>query len=133
MTDLTMDFSTNDIVIENGDMSLVDGVDAIEQDLQQQLQVWLGEWFLDTTIGIPYRQQILVKNPNLDIVQAILVNAAVNVPGVQVINETEFAYEPTNRVLDVQMQGQTSNGQTIVAQTTINPQPQLATIEGTNT
>ncbi len=130
MSDLTMDLSTNDLLVTNGDLSLVSGVDAITQDLQQSLQVWAGEWFLDTTVGIPYRQQILVKNPNLDLVQADLVNAALSVPGITEVTSFTFNYDSTNRSITVQIEANTSSGQTITAQTQVSVLTN-ATIEGT--
>lgn len=130
MSDLTMDLSTNDLLVTNGDLSIVKGTDAIVQDLQQTLQVWAGEWFLDTTVGVPYKQQILVKNPNLDLVQADLLNAALNVPGITEVTDFNFNYDPNNRSLSVQLVANTSNGQTIQVQTQVNS-PVNATIEGT--
>lgn len=125
-----MDVLTNDLIIENGDMSLVEGDDAIAQDLQQTLQTWFGEWFLDIFFGIPYRQRILVKNPNIDDIQALILNAAQSVPGIAQILDFSFNYDPKARTLDVTVIAQTSTGQTIQAQTTINP-PIAGTIEGT--
>jgi len=130
MSDLAMDLDTNDLLIENGDISIVDGSDAIAQDLQQTLQVWYGEWFLDTTVGIPFRQQVLIKNPNLDVIQAILLNAAANVPGVVQVNEIDFNYTNQNRTLDVTIVAQDSTGATLVSQPQITL-PTNQTIQGT--
>jgi hypothetical protein len=132
MSDLMMDLETNDLEITDGDLSIVDGTAAITQDLQQTLQVWLGEWFLDTTVGVPYRQQILVKNPNMDIVQADLINAAAAVYGVEQILDSSFEYDNSNRSLSVEIVAMDSNGQTIQAQTQIGT-PLNGTIEGTPT
>lgn len=130
MSDLNMDFSTNDILIANGDMSMATGVDAIEQDLQQRLQVWLGEWFLDTSVGLPYKQSILVKNPNLDVIQADFVNETLDTPGITQMLDFQFNYDPVARTLAVFIVAETTTGQTITAQAKINP-PALPTIEGT--
>jgi len=131
MTDLTMDFHTNDLLITNGDLSLISGQDAIAQDLQQRLQVWLGEWFLDTAFGVPYRQQILIKNPNMDIVQADLIATITATPGVTQVLDFEFTYSTVGRTLNVSTVVQTSNGQTIQVQANINSQVSVGTIEGT--
>lgn len=128
MTDLAMNFATNDIIIEGGDMKLADGAVAIQQDLQQQLQVWFGEWFLDTTVGIPFKQQILVKNPNLDVVQALIINAAQRVNGVEEITAFTFDYDPRRRSLNMTISAKTSNGQIITVSPAINVP---ATIQGT--
>lgn len=130
MSDLAMDLVTNDLLIKDGDMSLVTGDAAIAQDLQQRLQIWLGEWFLDTTKGLPFKQQILVKNPNLDVVQADFVQAILDTPGVSQILDFNFDYTSQNRSLAIFVVAQTTNGQTITAQAQISP-PALPTIEGT--
>ena len=115
MSDIQMDLDTNDLLLLGGDIQIVRGSDAINQDLQQTLQVWLGEWFLDTTVGIPFKQQILVKNPNLDVIQATLLDAAQNVPGVSEIDDFQFAYDSTSRSLAVSITVKTTNGQTLTA------------------
>jgi hypothetical protein len=125
-----MDLSTNDLLITSGDLSIVTGSDAIAQDLQQTLQVWLGEWFLDTTQGIPFKQQILVKNPVIDLVQADIINAALNVPGVTGVTGLELDYNVNNRTLSMSLSATDSNGQTIEAQVSVSL-PTNETIQGT--
>jgi hypothetical protein len=132
MSDLLMDLSTNDIKIINGDLSIVSGTDAIAQDLQQTLQVWLGEWFLDTSKGVPFKQDILIKNPNVDLVQADIVNAAANVPGITQILNVSFTYSNANRTFSITVIAQESTGQTITAQAQVTL-PVNATIQGTPT
>jgi hypothetical protein len=125
-----MDLSTNDLLITSGDLSIVTGSDAIAQDLQQTLQVWFGEWFLDTTQGIPFKQQILVKNPVIDLVQADIINAALNVPGVTGVTGLELDYNVNNRTLSMSLSATDSNGQTIEAQVSVSL-PTNETIQGT--
>ena len=44
----------------------VSGIDGLVQRLKIRLQVFLGEWFLDITRGVPYFQQILKKGTSYD-------------------------------------------------------------------
>lgn len=74
-TDGDLDFSTGGLV-------LVDGVDELVQKLIVRLQFFLGEWFLDQRLGIPYYQAILVKSPNLVSVQSIFREVILETPGV---------------------------------------------------
>lgn len=130
MSDLAMDLSTNDLLISNGDLSIVDGTDAIAQDLQQTLQVWLGEWFLDTSVGIPFKQQILVKNPVIDLVQADIINAAQAVPGIVEIQEISMDYDNANRAITINLVAMDSNGEVITTQVPVS-MPTNQTIQGT--
>ncbi len=118
MSDLKMN-DQNDLLIENGDLSLVDGSDAIAQDLQQTMQLWLGEWFLDTTKGIPYRQVILVKNADLNLIQATLTNAARAVNGVTDIVSFQFDYDKAKRALSATIEAKETTGSVIKAQAQI--------------
>lgn len=61
-----MDFklnTQNDIIWHNGPLLKEDTtqsqVEVTGQRLKILLQSWLGEWFLDTTYGIPYSQRII--------------------------------------------------------------------------
>lgn len=119
MSDLRMDVDTNDLLIKDGDLSLATATDAIQQDLQQTMQLYLGEWFLDTSKGIPYRQLILVKNPNLDVIQALLVNAARSVNGVTDVTAFKYDYDNKTRTLSVTLTAQTTTGDVIKAQASI--------------
>lgn len=131
MSDLKMASDSNDLALVNGDLALVTGTDAINQNIKQAMQFWLGEWFLDTTKGVPYKQQILIKNPNMDIVQADLINAVLNVPGVVQILEMNFDYNSTDRALSVFMSVLDSNGQTLKANVNVGA-PNISTIKGTD-
>lgn len=130
MSDLLMDLSTNDLKIVNGDLAIVEGSDAIVQDLQQQLQLWFGEYFLDTTKGIPFRQQILVKNPNIDIVQGYITDCVTKVPGILQMLDFAINYDANGRAATVSVSVQESSGQVI--NTTVNVGlPTNGAIQGT--
>lgn len=62
----------NDLVIENGDLVLVEGSTAAAQRIRHRLLTFRGEWFLDLVFGPTYREDILIKNPRLDVVTAVI-------------------------------------------------------------
>lgn len=60
--DLLLNSDTNDLVFINGACPVTQLLTAIvAQRLKITLYTFLGEWFLDTTIGVPYFQQIFGK------------------------------------------------------------------------
>lgn len=77
--ELAIDFATGDLVYP---VQFVSGLDAIAQRLRARLRFFAGEWFLDTRLGIPYFDQILVKNPKLSVINAIFRKVLRTTPGV---------------------------------------------------
>ncbi len=68
-----MDFKySNDLVITNGDLEMVTGAEEAGQRIEDRLKTFKGEWFLDLSFGPDYRNDILVKNPRLSIIAAVL-------------------------------------------------------------
>lgn len=68
-----LDFEyVDDLIIKNGDISLISHNDAIGQAIRDRLITFRGEWFLDLGFGPDYRKDILIKNPGVDAVSAAL-------------------------------------------------------------
>lgn len=60
--DLLLNSDTNDLVFINGQCPVTQLLTTVvAQRLKITLYTFLGEWFLDTTIGVPYFQQIFGK------------------------------------------------------------------------
>jgi hypothetical protein len=52
----------NDIIRDNGDFETTKtDFERLRQQISISLKTWMGEWFLNTTFGIPYRQKLLQK------------------------------------------------------------------------
>lgn len=99
-----MDFkldTTGDIDLTTGDLVLLDGPDAIAQHLRIRLRFFLGEWYLDQRVGMPYFQTILVKGARLNIVRAIFRKAILATPGVEGLRSLDLDYAPATRRLTV--------------------------------
>jgi hypothetical protein len=58
------DYTNNKIDIAENDQE-------IGQRLKLRLKRFLGEWFLNNELGIPYFEEVLVKNPDLDSIKQI--------------------------------------------------------------
>lgn len=60
--DLALDPDTHDIMFANGAVFVTQRMaDIVAQRLKITLYTFLGEWFLDTDVGVPYFQQIFGK------------------------------------------------------------------------
>ena len=63
-TDLKLS-STHDLLLKDGKLLLTEGASQRAQQIKIALLTFFGEWEFDTSIGIPYLEQILVKTPNI--------------------------------------------------------------------
>lgn len=116
--DIAVDYSSaasptfGDITVEMGDLVVTTTqLEAIAQDMVQRLKTFFGEWFLDNTIGVPYFQQILVKNPKLGEVDALLQDTILATPGATGLNSFQAVLGGTLRQLAVAFSAQTTDGQ----------------------
>jgi len=70
--DLLLDTTTGDLVFINGKCPVTQlQADVVAQRLRIKLYTFYGEWFLNTTIGVPYIQQIFGKvrsKPTVDLI-----------------------------------------------------------------
>lgn len=108
--DLAMDVSTSDLIVQGGDLMIVDNAERVAQQVLITLREWLGEWFLKTSDGIPYLEYILVKTPNEAHIRQILTQAIESVEGVKDVTELEFAFNHVLRTLAVAYEIDTDYG-----------------------
>lgn len=113
MSDLKLDTTTHDLDLTGDTLSLVDGIDAIRQHLAIRLQMFLGEWFLDTRVGIPYFESILVKDPDLIAVRSIYRQAILGAPGVISLGQFELLFDTPTRKLTLNFEAVTDSGETL--------------------
>lgn len=95
--DLKIDAITGDLVVENGDFVWVTGIDAIAQDIRTAFLMFLEEWFLDPTEGIPYFQSILGQKVSLLVVREIFRRQLLIIPGVLEVLSISATFDSTLR------------------------------------
>jgi hypothetical protein len=100
-SDLYIDPITNDLVIAGLNARITTDSEATAQRLKVGLQIFLGEWFLDTSFGIPYYQSVLVKNPDLNLVGAVIKKYILSVPFVVAITSFSLNFDQSKRSLTV--------------------------------
>ena len=97
--DLLLD--DNGVVLRGGDWAFAIDREGIQQRISQVLKTIAGEWFLDLDYGLPYFEQVLVKNPNLPSVQDIFRRAILSVKGVSSVERLNLSLDTTSRTLTV--------------------------------
>lgn len=99
--DLKTDAVTGDLVLSGSDLSFSVGIDAVRQDVERSLRFFLGEWFLDQSLGLPLFEEVLVRNPNLVAVRARIREHIEARVGIGEVVELVLDYEPTTRTLSI--------------------------------
>lgn len=111
MSDLKFDVNdNNDIVIENNKLVLVEGQDEIRQLLLERLRTFLGEWMLDTSLGISYFENIFKKRVNVNIITSIFKKAIRGTPGILELTQFELDFTGSARLLDIAFRARTQAG-----------------------
>lgn len=93
-----------------GRTAFVEGADRIAQQIKTTLLAFLGEWFLDTTFGVPHFEDVLVKAPDRAGIEAVFRARIRAVPGVARVRGLDLQIERQLRVLRVAYEVDTAAG-----------------------
>lgn len=100
----------NDLDITNNELTLTVDHEAIRQHLLVKFQLFLGEYFLDITAGVPWYQDVLLKNPNFVVVSEVLKGTIVSTQGVIEILSFELDFDAPARVFSLAFTALTEEG-----------------------
>lgn len=81
MTSLLMN-PCGDIDITAGRVTIVRSGDAVKQRWLVYIRTFLGEWFLDQNIGVPFVQRIFKKQVSRTEIKEVFAAASLEVPGI---------------------------------------------------
>lgn len=109
--DLALNSETGDLDLRGGDLFTVRRGDAVAQHLSQRLRLFLAEWFLDETAGVPYFDLIFVKNPNPTVVDSVLKSVVLDTLGITKLLEFTLDIDPATRVLTVSGRAEHADGE----------------------
>lgn len=77
--DILLDSGGDILVNDAADITLTN---SIRQDVKIRLQWFFAEWRFDPEAGLPYFEEVFVKNPNTDRIAQIVREEAAKVTGV---------------------------------------------------
>lgn len=87
MDTLLLGQDTWDLLLDvNGNIAKAENPYALAQDAASVIRTWLGEVYFDTTVGIPWLQQVFGRSPTLSLLKEQLKAAAMTVPEVASAN-----------------------------------------------
>jgi hypothetical protein len=102
-----------DLRVDGVELALVQGGDAIAQELEVRLRWWLGEWFLDQRQGVPYVQRILRKGVSEQAVRALLRQHIERSADVARVISIEVTIDRATREASVDFEVLTTEGETL--------------------
>lgn len=113
--DIALSRSTHDLVwkrLPDGtfDLVMAEGADAVAQQIKIVLKTFMGEWFLDTTVGIPYFEDILKKNPRSEVVETVLRGKIASVTGVTRVTAFDISIDNRLRTMTINYAAETNEG-----------------------
>ena len=123
--DLKIDPTTGDVVLDGADLALVSDGAAIVQAVRSRLRLFLGEWFADLSVGVPWFQSVFVKNPNLVAVRSAIRSAIVETPGIAELVSYSQTFNAVTRTLTVAFSATTDTGELVTFNETVSPTPEV--------
>ena len=115
MTDIALDYTgqTGDLDLTGHRLNLTTGTAAIEQQVRLRVRYFEGSWFLDERQGIPYFRSILIKAPDLELVESLFRTAIRGTPGISTVNSMELTLDAPTRTLAVQFTATMDTGEVL--------------------
>jgi len=108
--DFALDAQKHDLIFKAGDFLAIDNAERVAQQIKIQLLTFLGEWFLDTTHGVPYLEYVLVKNPNIELIRQIFREQILSVDDVKSVESIDVDYDAQTRVMKLEYEATTEYG-----------------------
>jgi|GEM_PF-1456259 len=90
------------------------GVAYVRQKIASRLKFFLGEWFRDLRLGVPYYRNILVKNADLDVARTLLRRTILSVQEVASITRLVLANDARARTLAVEFEARLVEGGVLI-------------------
>jgi hypothetical protein len=82
---------------ETGNLAMVYGAEAVGQHARQRARTHQGEWFLDTGAGVPWLEQVLGKQADLTLAEALIKAAVLDTDGVESIDGISIRFDRATR------------------------------------
>lgn len=97
-----------------GEDYLQDSAETVAQSILTRLRLWRGEWYLDTTEGTPYTQEVLGMGRTATALRALQQRIA-DTEGVRDVLSIELVRDPDTRRATVRAEVLTDYGEVVVS------------------
>ena len=98
---LAIDPATNDLFLRpNGELAVVRNAEAVGQHVRQRLKTFSEEWFLDTTAGVPWLDEILGRGYDPALAEAVIKGEVLDTDAVTEITSFSVRFDRQRRALE---------------------------------
>lgn len=98
---LAIDPATNDLFTRvDGQLAVVRGAEAVGQHVRQRLKTFAGEWFLDTVAGVPWLREVLGRQYDPALAEAVIKAEILDTDGVTDISSISVRFNRQTRGLE---------------------------------
>ena len=110
ITDFGLDDEGDEYADATG-LAMTGDLPGIKQQVTLRIGFFKGEWFLDEERGVPWYEEIIVKNPNLIRIREIFRDAILSVTGIREVTFMELLFSAYIRTLSVNFRASTDLGE----------------------
>lgn len=97
---LAIDQDTNDVYLDDaGNLAMVFNAEAVGQHVRQRIGTFEGEWFLDTSAGLPWLKDVFGKAYDPAIAEALVKAEILDTDAVTEITSFSVAFDRGRRGL----------------------------------
>lgn len=91
---------------EKGDIALTN---SVAQKIKIRLKWWLGEWRWDEEEGLPYKDELFVKNPDTDSFEMAIREKIFEIEEVTEVKDVSITYDRKSRIGKISFTAITDN------------------------
>jgi hypothetical protein len=99
-----------DLAFTDGNIALATGIEEVAQKLKVRYSFFLGEWYLDKRLGVPWIQSIFVKGTPENLIRSKLMRVALRCPGVSSVEDFQLVLDNSRRQLALSFQARLDSG-----------------------
>ncbi len=112
MPDLRLQEDTHDLYFIDNDLVITtEESDSLRQRLIVKLYTFQEEWYLDTTLGTPWYQQIFGKNRSKETIDSIFKQSILEEPEVLQIESFQSSIDRASRIYSLSFRVRSSNAE----------------------
>lgn len=92
---------TGDVDLSTGDYQLIEGTEERAQQVARNLKTWLGEVFVDSRIGMPWRRDVFKRPASLSLIKARIRQMVLATDGVAAVLAIQLDFDSASRNLAI--------------------------------